>query len=85
MYVTLCFIGLLYCILLYFIVLHYIILYYITLWDTVVYAVRRSPKRRYAAHTCITKCPVAEQHILRRLLMTDRPTSCNKEARPTAE
>jgi hypothetical protein len=36
---------------LYYIILYYIILYY-NLMGPVVYAVRRRPKRRYAAHNC---------------------------------
>jgi len=51
-YIILCYI-ILYYIILYYIILYYIILYYIILYyyaTTVVFAVRRLPKRRYAAH-----------------------------------
>ena len=47
----------LYYIILYYIILYYIILYYIILYQTyeitVIYAVRRWPKRRYAAHSSL--------------------------------
>ena len=48
-------------IILYYIILYYIILYFIILYGTtVVYAFRRWPKRRYAAHDCIP-CAITAQ------------------------
>ena len=59
----------LYYIILYYIILHYIILYYIILYyiilyygTTVLYAVRRWPKRRYLAHDCT--CRVIDNAII---------------------
>ena len=60
-YVVLCYIILCYIILhfiiLYYVILYYIILYYIILYygTTVVYAVRRWPKRRYETHDRISR------------------------------